>query len=179
MLHALEMTDVLDHHLAEGALGPLARPDQARHLRADGGVIQDTQVDVEQGVIFRVQLRAEIVRHCLDIGPHTIQRLLESAQFPAAVLRPPPGYRVQVRRGRNHHCSADSDTRRTRHAVDLGRHPLARENADTHRAGNPGMGNHTRQLGGHGDQEGLFTLIETALGQSAVPPAHPALRAGE
>ena len=99
MFHPLEMADVLDHHLAQGALGPFARPDQARHLCAYGGISQDTQVDVEQGVIFRMQLRAEIVRHRLDIGPHLAQCLLESAQFPAAVFSRAPGHGVQVCRG--------------------------------------------------------------------------------
>ena len=120
VLHALEMAYVLYHHLAERPLGPLARLDQAGHLGADSRVVEDTQVDIEQGVVLGAQLRGEGVGNRLDIGPHAVQRLLEGAHFPATIVRLALRYGVQIRRRGDHHRGANGDAGGPRYAVDLG-----------------------------------------------------------
>ena len=121
VLHALEMADVLYHHLAERPLGPLARLDQPGHLSADGGVVEDAQVDIEEGVVLGAQLRGEGVGNRLDIGSHAVQRFLEGAHFPATIVRLALRYGVQISRGGDHHRGADGDAGGPRYAVDLGR----------------------------------------------------------
>ena len=147
MLHPLKMAYVLYHHLAQCALGPFASFDQARHLRANGGIAQNSDINIKQRMVFRVQFCPEIVCHRLNIGPHTIQSFLKSAQLPTPALRPALGHSVKIRRGRHHNHRANGNTRSTGYADHLGDSPLPDRNSHPHRTGNPGMGNNACQLG--------------------------------
>ncbi|MNN63725.1 hypothetical protein D3C81_1791220 [compost metagenome] len=47
VVHQLEAGDVLQHHLAQRTLGPLAGADHALDLQPHGGIVEHHQVDVE------------------------------------------------------------------------------------------------------------------------------------
>ncbi len=96
VLHTLEMTNMTNHHLAQGPLGPLPGLDQARHLTADGGVVENTQVHVEQRVILGTHFPAQVVGYALNIRAHTGQCRLESAQLLAPVAGALARYCIEV-----------------------------------------------------------------------------------
>ncbi len=53
IVHQLEAVDVLAHHLAQGALGPLAGLDDLGHLTAQRSVFKHHQVHIEQCTLLR------------------------------------------------------------------------------------------------------------------------------
>ena len=52
VIHQLETIDVVEHHLAQGALRPLTGTNDLAHLVTQCGVLEHHQVDVEQRALF-------------------------------------------------------------------------------------------------------------------------------
>ncbi len=81
IVHQLEALDMLHHHLAQGALGPLATLDDGGHLVTEGGVVEHHQVDVEQRLLFLAQLGGQSLGQRLHVRPYAFQRGAEQLQL--------------------------------------------------------------------------------------------------
>ena len=161
MLHRLEVTDVFDHDLGERSLGPLAGLDEPGYLAANRRVIQDAQVNVEEGEVFRAELVAQAFRHRFDIDPHPRKGALEGPQLTAAVVALLARYGVEIGHRRHHDGGADADTLRTGDAADTRVDGIALRAAfHGHVARDQRVRDDPGELRRERDQEGLFALVE-------------------
>lgn len=120
VVHQLEALHVLHHHLAQGALGPLAGTDDALDLVADGGIVEHHQVDVEQRAFFLAQLAGELARQRAHVGANALQGLLEQGDLGVDVVDLLVRHHFQVGRRQHHHRLAHSDPGGAGHADELG-----------------------------------------------------------
>ncbi len=163
MFHTLKMTYVRNHNLTQRALRPVARFDQAGNFCTNGGIIQNAEVDIEQSVIFSIQLMAEIVCNRANINTHLIQRSFKSAQFGPPILHHFAGHGIQVGTRRHYNNGAYGYARRTGNTLNFSGDGLSTRKLFLHGASNSGVSNNTCQLGRHGDEEGLITLVVAPL----------------
>ncbi|MNV57274.1 hypothetical protein D3C71_1495970 [compost metagenome] len=163
VVHQFETVDVIGDHLAQRALGPLAGLDHGGHFAAQRRVVEHHQVDVEQGALFRAQLRGELGGQGAHVGAYAFDGGLEQAQFGVDIGDGLVGHHVQIGRRQHDHRRTDRSTRRTRYADELGfLNTFALTTQATDRTGGLGVGDNAGELRAHGHEEGFFTFIELA-----------------
>lgn len=163
VVHQLEALHVLHHHLAQGALGPLAGTDDALDLVADGGIVEHHQVDVEQRAFFLAQLAGELARQRAHVGANALQGLLEQGDLGVDVVDLLVRHHFQVGRRQHHHRLAHPDPGGAGHADELGFLDALAELAQAaDRTGRLGMRDDPGELGAHGDEEGFLAFVELA-----------------
>ncbi|MDT4819800.1 hypothetical protein FQZ97_529260 [compost metagenome] len=163
IVHQLETGHVLHHHLAQGALGPLARADHALDLEADGGIVEHHQVDVEERTLFGAQLGFQLAGEAAHVFAYRFQGLLEAFDLGFDVIDRAIRHHLQVSRRQHHHRGPHGGARCARHADELGflgAFTLAAKTANG--AGGLGVGDNASQLRAHGDEEGFLALVELA-----------------
>ncbi|MNO83764.1 hypothetical protein D3C76_750860 [compost metagenome] len=164
VVHQFEALDVLHHHLAQGALGPLAGADDALHFEADGSVVEHHQVDVEQRALFLAQLARQLAGEVAHVFTDRLQRLLEQLDLGLDVVDRLVRHHFQVGRRQHHHRLAHGDAGRARHADELGfGDALAGLAQAADRTGRLGVGDDPGELRAHGHQEGFLALVELAF----------------
>ncbi|MOA11772.1 hypothetical protein D3C78_1317280 [compost metagenome] len=111
VVHQFETVDVIGDHLAQRALGPLAGLDHGGHFAAQRSIVEHHQVDVEQGPLFRAQLRGKLGGQGAHVGAHALDGGLEQPQFSVDVGDGLVRHHVQVSGRQHDHRSTDRGTR--------------------------------------------------------------------
>ncbi|KAF1067774.1 MAG: hypothetical protein GAK45_01571 [Pseudomonas citronellolis] len=164
VVHQFETFDVLHHHLAQRALGPLAGADDALDLMPDGGIVEHHQVHIEQRALFLAQLGGELTGEVAHVFAHRFQGLLEQFDLGLDVVHRFVRDHFEIGWRQYHHRLAHRYAGCTGDADELGFLDAFAELAQaTDRAGGLGVGDHPCQLGTHGHQEGFFAFIELAF----------------
>ncbi len=81
MLHLLEVSNVLNHHLTQGTLSPASRFNEPSDFSADRRVVEYAQIHIEQSTVFGAELIGQIGSNLSHVGSHRIERLLEGSQL--------------------------------------------------------------------------------------------------
>ena len=163
VVHHLEVTHVDIHHRAQGPLGPLAFTNLRNHFRRQGVAVQHAQVDIEQGLLFGAQGFGSPLGQVADFLTDPHQRIIQPGNLGTNVVHTAIRHGGQVRLREQQHAIANRRARAAGQAIiETGQvHPAGVELIEQH-AGRMGMGNYGGKLGGNGNQECLFALVEAA-----------------
>ncbi len=163
VVHQLEAGDMRADHLTQRPLSPLASADDVGHLVTQRGIIEHHQVDIKQRQFFRPQLRRQLAGQLLHVITHAVLGAAEQRNLGIDILNLLVRDRFQISRRQNHYGMTDGYARRAGYTIKAGvLDHLAAPPQPADGTGGFRVGNDSGQLRTHGNQEGLFALIELA-----------------
>ncbi len=162
VFHHFKSLHVLEHHLAQGTLGPGTATDALDHLAGNRLIVEQHAVGIEQRQLFRAHPGAQLGADRGNLLAHPVHRPLEQRHLGGGVRALALRDAIEIRGWRDHHHAPDGDARRSRYPAKFRGPSAGIATRPAKRPGQTGVGDETGELRRHRDQEGFLVLVETA-----------------
>ena len=162
VFHQFEGAHVLEHHLTQRALRPVALADADHHLARERTVGEQHRVGIEEREFFRAHAPGEFLAGGGDLVLHAGHRVMKERDLLLRILAGALRHGLEIRGRRDDHHLPDADAGRPGDAEEL---PALRARAATQfavAAHQPRVRDDRGELRRHGDEEGFLVFVETA-----------------
>ena len=163
VLHALEGAQMLAGNPGQRALGPVPHADAGDDFVAEGVVVENPHIGVEQLPLLLRELAGKALVELAHFPAYGVQAGIEEVDFGLDILDHPVRHPAQVGMRVDHHRGADGDPGASRNPGEGGvENPVAGRAHAFDGAGGFGMGDNAGELRRKRDEKSLLALVEAA-----------------